>query len=71
MQPGDKAPVVTEVASTPLGPATYKLVGIKKGVTEVYIPLLQRSYTIKQLTDNLGLLELLDRLGWDKVQKTI
>jgi hypothetical protein len=60
---------VEGAAPSPLAPATYKIVGLDEGVTRIHIPLLSRDYDLTELTD--GHLELLERMGWPHVEKTI
>lgn len=50
-------------------PATYELVDLDDQGDELYIGLLSRSYTRKEL-ENPALMELLVTLGWPHVKKS-
>ena len=55
-------------AALALAPAEFELVGIEKGVKEVYVPLLSRTYTIDELKrPDIG--QALLTLGWPHIKK--
>lgn len=70
MPKDEKAPVVEGAAPSPLAPAAYRLAGINPDDKRIHIPSLGREYDVAELTENLGLLELLHSQGWPHVVKT-
>lgn len=61
--------LVPATAAPAFAPATYTLVGIDDGVTEVYVPQVSRSYVLADMT--IDQLEMLHRLGWPHVEKSL
>ena len=65
----DKPEVKPEPEEVPaLTPATYKVVGFDKGVTEAYFPEMARSFVLADITPDQ--FEALHMLGCKHVQKT-
>lgn len=57
-------------ASAQLPVGNYELVGLEDAGERIHIVEMNQDYSLKELKKNLGLLELLERLGWPHVKKT-